>query len=93
MNVTPNIIKSDLVGTEAKVVKSAHSDYVGLSGKVVEETRKTFTVMHERKKKTIIKESAIFHFKFSDGTIVEINGKLLTGKPEDRLKKHVRRLW
>jgi ribonuclease P protein subunit POP4 len=41
----------------------------------------------------IVKDSSIFHFKFSDGTVVEIDGKLLVGRPEDRLKKHVKRLW
>jgi RNase P/RNase MRP subunit p29 len=30
---------------------------------------------------------------FADRTIVEVNGRLLVGKPEDRLKKNVRRLW
>jgi ribonuclease P protein subunit POP4 len=40
-----------------------------------------------------VKDSSVFHFKFPDGTVVEIDGKLLVGRPEDRLKKRVRRLW
>ncbi|MGB9756671.1 MAG: ribonuclease P protein component 1, partial [Candidatus Bathyarchaeales archaeon] len=63
------------------------------SGKIIDETRNTFTILHEGKRKKIVKNSAIFHFKFFDGTIVEIDGKLLLGRPEDRLKKHVKRLW
>jgi len=93
MKVTPDIISYEFIGTEAKVAKSRHHDYVGLSGKIIDETRNTFTILHEGKKKMILKESAVFHFKFSDGTIVEIDGKLLVARPEDRLKKHVRRLW
>jgi len=93
MKVTPDIIRYEFIGTEAKVAKSRHHDYVGLSGKIIDETRNTFTILHEGKKKMILKESAVFHFKFSDGTIVEIDGKLLVARPEDRLKKHVRRLW
>jgi ribonuclease P protein subunit POP4 len=45
------------------------------------------------KRKSIEKESALFHFKFDGGTTVEIDGKLLVGRPEDRLKKSIRRLW
>jgi ribonuclease P protein subunit POP4 len=93
MKVTPDIIRCEFIGTEAKVAKSRHADYVGLSGKVLDETRKTITILHEGKRKTIVKDSAVFHFRFSDGTIVEINGELLTGRPEDHLKKHIRRLW
>lgn len=93
MKVTPDIIRGEFIGTQAKVSKSTHSGYVGLAGKVVDETRNTFTILHEGKKKKIIKDSAIFHFKFSDGTVVEIDGKLLLGRPEDRLKKRVKRLW
>jgi len=93
MKATPDIIRYELIGTEAKVSKSVHPDYVGLSGKVIDETRNTLTILHEGRRKKIIKDLATFHFKFSDGTIIEIDGKILVGKPEDRLKKHVRRLW
>jgi ribonuclease P protein subunit POP4 len=93
MKVTPDIIRGEFIGTEAKVSKSTHSGYVGLSGKIIDETRNTFTILHKGKRKKILKNSAIFHFKFSDGTIVEIDGKLLLGRPEDRLKKHIKRLW
>jgi ribonuclease P protein subunit POP4 len=81
------------MGTEAKVSKSKHSGYVGLSGKIIDETRNTFTILNEGKRKIVLKDSSVFHFKFSDGTIVEIDGKILLGRPEDRLKKHIRRLW
>jgi len=93
MKVTPDIIRYEFIGNEAKVAKSKHPDYLGISGKIVDETRNTFTIVHEGKRKIIIKNSAIFHFKFPDGTVVEIDGKTLTGRPEDRLKRHVRRLW
>jgi ribonuclease P protein subunit POP4 len=93
MKVTPQIIRGEFIGTEGKVAKSRHPSYVGLSGEVINETKNTFTILHAGKTKSVIKDSAVFHFKFSDGTIVEIDGKLLTGRPEDRLKKSVKRLW
>jgi ribonuclease P protein subunit POP4 len=93
MKVTPDIIRYEFIGSEGQVAQSNHNDYVGLGGKVVGETRNTFTFQSEGKAKSIIKESAIFNFKFNDGTIVEIDGKLLVGRPEDRLKKSIKRLW
>jgi len=93
MKVTPDIVRQDFMGTEAKVAKSNHSSYVGIQGKVVDETRNTFTILHEGKRKIVAKESAVFHFKFSDGTIVEIDGRLLVGRPGDRIKRRIRRLW
>jgi ribonuclease P protein subunit POP4 len=93
MKVTPELIRYEFIGTEAKVSKSKHSGYVGLSGKIIDETRNTFTILHEGKRKTVLKDSSVFHFRFSDGTVVEIDGKILLGRPEDRLKKHIRRLW
>jgi len=93
MKVTPNIIRYEFIGTEAKVVKSKHLGYIGISGKVIDETRNTFILEHEGERKTVVKDVAIFHFRFPDGTTVEVDGKLLLGRPEDRLKKRVRRLW
>jgi len=93
MKVTPDVVRYEFIGTEAEVSKSRHPGYVGISGKIIDETRNTFTILYEGKRKILIKDSAVFHFKFSDGTIVEIDGKLLVGRPEDRLKRRVRRLW
>lgn len=93
MKITPDIVRCEFIGLEAKVARSRHSGYLGLSGKVVDETRQTFALLHQKERKIVPKGSAIFHFRFSDGTTVEIDGKLLAGRPEDRLKKHIRRLW
>ncbi len=93
MKLTPDIIRHEFVGTEGKIVKSLHGGYLGIHGEIIDETKNTFTFLHEGKSKSVIKDSAVFNFKFSDGTIVEIEGKLLVGRSEDRLKKVVKRLW
>jgi ribonuclease P protein subunit POP4 len=93
VKVTPNIIRHEFIGTEGKIAESPHAGYVGICGEVIDETKNTFTLLHTGKAKSIVKNSAVFNFKFSDGTIVEIDGRLLVGRPEDRLKKTVKRLW
>lgn len=93
MKVTPDIVRCEFIGAEAKVAESLNCSCAGLRGRVIDETRNTFTILHNGERKTVVKDTSIFHFRFSDGTVVEIDGKLLVGKPEDRLKKHVKRLW
>jgi ribonuclease P protein subunit POP4 len=93
MKVTPDIVRYEFIGTQAKVAQSTHKDYEGIGGLVVGETRNTFSLKSEGKTKSVIKESAIFNFRFDDGTVVEVDGKLLVGRPEDRLKKNMKRLW
>ncbi len=93
MKVTPDIIRYEFIGTEGKVVLSPHKDYIGLGGRVIGETKNTFTFLQEGQAKSIIKEFSVFNFTFDDGTVVDIDGKLLVGRSEDRLKKSIKRLW
>ncbi|TRO45202.1 ribonuclease P protein subunit [Candidatus Bathyarchaeota archaeon] len=93
MKITPDIINSEFIGTNTSIVESRHSGYVGISGEVINESKNTFTILQEGKMKNIIKEAATFRFRLSDGTVVEIDGKLLVGSPEARLKKNMKRLW
>jgi ribonuclease P protein subunit POP4 len=93
MKITPDIIRYEFVGSEGKVAASSHAGYVGLKGLVSGETRNTFTFINDGQAKSVIKENATFNFAFNDGTVVEIDGKLLVGRPEDRIKKNIKRLW
>ena len=93
MKVTPDIVRCEFIGTDGKIAKSHHEGYTGISGRVIDETKNTFTILHAGKAKHVVKNAAVFHFKFSDGTVVEIDGRILVGRPEDRLKKSIKRLW
>jgi ribonuclease P protein subunit POP4 len=93
MKITPNIVQHEFIGLETAVVNSSNPAMVGISGRVVNETRNTFTIKQDNKMKVIAKDTSIFDFIFTDGTIVEIEGKVIMGRPESRLKKRPRRLW
>jgi ribonuclease P protein subunit POP4 len=93
MKITADIVRCEFIGANAKVHRSSHPESVGISGRVVDETRNTFSILRKAKQKIVAKESNVFRFKFQDGTIVEVDGKILVGRPEDRLKKCIRRLW
>jgi len=93
MNITPNIVQHEFIGLETAVVNSSNPAMVGISGRVINETRNTFTIKQDNKMKVIAKDTSIFDFILTDGTIVEIEGKVIMGRPESRLKKRPRRLW
>ena len=93
MKITPDIIRFEFIGSGAEITRSVHGGYVGLGGIVVGETKNTFTLISQGQTKNIIKDQAVFNFHLSDGTVAEIDGKLLVGRPEDRLKKSIKRLW
>ena len=94
MTVTASIVQYEFIGIKTKVVKSSNPDVVGITGKLVDETRNTFTISrNDGEKKVVIKDTAVFEFALPDGTVVEMDGKVMIGRPEDRLKKRPRRLW
>ena len=93
MKVTPSILQHEFIGGKAKVVHSSNPSCEGIIGRILNETQRTFTVLHKGEEKTVEKKTSIFHFTLDDGTIVEIDGKTLVGRPEDRVKKPVRRRW
>lgn len=93
MNITPDFIQGEFIGLDAKVAKSSNLSIVKMTGKIVDETQNTFVILQSGKEKIIAKNTSVFHFTLEDGTVVEIDGKLLVGRPEDRVKKRIRRLW
>lgn len=87
------ILRRELIGLEAKVVKATNPSYVGISGRVIDETKETVTILSRGEEKTIIKRIAVFHFTLPDGTVLEVDGKVIVGRPEDRIKGLLRRGW
>jgi len=93
MKITPDIIQRELIGLHAKVARSPHPNYVGIKGRVIDETRNTLVILYKDRRKSIVKEAAVFHFTMPDGTTVEIDGSIIVGRPEDRVKRRIRRRW
>jgi ribonuclease P protein subunit POP4 len=62
-------------------------------GRILDETRNTFVLIQNDEKKTILKDGTLFQFRFPDGSIVEIDGKTIIGRPENRIKQRFRWRW
>jgi ribonuclease P protein subunit POP4 len=93
MIVASSILQHEFIGLQAKVIRSSNRSQTGIRGKVLDETQKTLTILHDNKEKRIIKGTSTFQFTLLDKTVIEVDGKVIVGRPEDRAKKAVRRHW
>lgn len=89
--ITPkNLVRHELIGLEAKIISSANREVVGLEGKVIDETRNMIILDIKGKKKSFAKTECVFSFRLPSGW-VKVDGKLLVARPEDRIKKKLKR--
>jgi len=88
MTITPeNLVRHELIGLEVEVKQSTNPSQKGLKGRVIDESFKTLEIETKTEKKTIPKENTTFMFTISDKTKIQVDGNLLLGRPEDRIKK------
>lgn len=81
-----NLVRHELIGLKVSIAKSTDSTQK-ISGTVVDETYNTFVVESKGKEKRIPKKNSIFIFVLPNGMKVEVEGKILISRPEDRIKK------
>ncbi len=81
-----NITKIEFIGNYAEIISSNNKSLIGLKGKIVDETKNMFVFEIDGKEKKIMKKEVRLKFYLKDKA-VEIDGKLLVSRPEDRIKK------
>jgi ribonuclease P protein subunit POP4 len=96
-NITDkNLIQHELIGLQASIIDTPCKTFENISGRIIDETMNTFKIEYsaDNKLKTIIVPKNNTKFRFTlpadnnqDLKMVEINGTLLTKRPEDRIKK------
>ena len=88
-----NIINHELIGLPVVVLESLAESYVGLKGKVVDETYNMLVLETSGGEKKVLKSVSKFLFTLPNGRKVVVDGSILIGRPEERLKKKVRGRW
>ncbi|RBQ22887.1 Ribonuclease P protein component 1 [Candidatus Methanobinarius endosymbioticus] len=92
MITSKNVFYHELIGLYSKVVKSYNEFLVGINGNIIDERKKTISIETEKGVKIIPKNVSIFHLLLPNGEWVEIDGKILVNRPEDRIKKKYKKL-
>ncbi|MBD3155058.1 MAG: ribonuclease P protein subunit [Candidatus Aenigmarchaeota archaeon] len=86
--MTPkNLVRHELIGLEVEIKESANPSQIGIKGKVMDETYSTLKIEVDKGEKIIVKENTVFIFTIPDGTKVQVDGNMIIGRPEDRIKK------
>lgn len=88
-----NIVRHELIGLNMKLVKSKDSKRKGLSGRIIDETQKTLVIRMKKNEKIVAKNENVFEIKIPSGKKVEVDGRLLYGRPEERIKKKLPKKW
>lgn len=96
MKLSQNILRHELIGLNLEVVNSTDSGLISTKGRVINETRNTLVLEKENGKEiTLVKEISTFRIQFESENVVKIDvdGRLLVGRPEDRLKRKIKQLY
>ena len=90
-----DVARQELIGLEVEIADSTNPEAVGAKGRVIDETRNMLVVETdeggEKKEKKFVKEQCTFIFTLPTGGQVKIDGKLLVARPEDRIKKKLKK--
>lgn len=77
------IFPDELIGEEITIVDSTNKSEIGLTGKVVDETKNTLTLDDQGKLKTIMKQNVNLRI-IRTGKVIE--GRAIAKRSEDRIK-------
>lgn len=86
-----NLVLHELIGLEVKVSSSTNKQLEGLKGTVIDETRNMLTIETPKGEKKLAKQDCVFSFHLPSGEWVKVQGSLLVARPEDRIKKRLKK--
>ena len=87
MRTPENLVRHELIGLKVKIAESLNKKNVGISGKVVDESRNIIIIEKAKGKEVrLSKNHNVFVFSLGRQK-VRIEGDVLIGRPEDRIKK------
>ena len=79
-----NIINHELIGIQASVTESCNKQIVGLSGRILDETKSMFTLDTLRGIKRIPKANSSWKFDLEGKNII-VNGDLISKRSHERM--------
>lgn len=88
-----NIVRHELIGLQAGVAKSTDAKKQEIKGIIIDETKKMLLIRTEKGEKLVEKSVSTFRLTLPGGKKVDVRGKLLLGRPEERLKKKFPQKW
>ena|SRR3989344_2006124 len=86
-----NLPAHELIGLNAKVVKSPDAGKIGISGRIVDETRNMLEIEERGKTMKIPKREVVIEFRLSGKSLGKIDCSRIICRPEDRIKNYFKK--
>lgn len=84
MITTENIIRHELIGLDTSIVESTNLQVIGLHGKIIDETKSTFSIETETGVKMMPKENSVWKFNLN-GAFAIVNGNVIAKRSYERM--------
>ena len=92
MITSDNLVHHEFIGLKVNVSGDKNKS-LNLYGTIIDETKNTIRIETQNNaEKVIPKKGSIFVFELPNGEKVEINGEILSIRPEDRIKKRFKKI-
>ena len=92
MITSKNLVHHEFIGLKVHVTSKKNKS-LNLNGTIIDETKNTIKIEDENNcEKIIPKEGSNFVFELPNGEKIEINGDILSIRPEDRIKKRFKKI-
>ncbi|MCL5433766.1 MAG: ribonuclease P protein component 1 [Candidatus Marsarchaeota archaeon] len=84
------IVLHELIGKEAKTIKSNDKSQIGIKGKVIDETKNTLLIETSKGIKRVTKNISTFAFKIDGRNIFIVDGKEINFRSYERIEKCIK---
>ena len=92
MITSDNLVHHEFIVLKVNVSGDKNKS-LNLYGTIIDETKNTIRIETQNNaEKVIPKKGSIFVFELPNGEKVEINGEILSIRPEDRIKKRFKKI-
>lgn len=85
-----NILRHELIGLDVLVARASNPGHVGVSGRIIDETKNTLVIQTGRGEVRIPKRFSVFRIRLPDGTTVDVDGSSLEMQPERRITMRIK---
>ena len=92
MITSKNLVHHEFIGLKVHATNKK-SKSLNLNGTIIDETKNTIKIEDENNcEKIIPKRGSTFLFELPNGEKIEIDGNILSIRPEDRIKKRFKKI-
>lgn len=81
-----NILRHEWIGLKARVIQSTDPGLRDREGIIVDETKRTIVLEEGKRKIVVPKEISVFRITLPTGEEVEVDGRKIIMRPEERIK-------